>query len=308
MRWADITLRVPPASVEPVSAVLNVIGCAGVVVHDPNAVSSDPFADWSLSDGIPTPKAAPARVTGYLPVDDRLESLLDDLQARLQILRESGIDAGDGVTLRTVDDESWADAWKAYYKPIRVGTRFVVKPSWEVWEAAPDDLVIELDPGMAFGTGSHPTTRLCLEVLEETVRSGDRILDWGAGSGILAVGAALLGAAEVLAIDLDPIAVHATTENAARSGLAGTIRTEVASIEALAVDPAYDVIIANIVADPIICGAPEIRRRLRPGGHAILSGVIDRRAVEVLEAVQGVGLTVTDVYEEGEWRAFRVRG
>src|SRR5947208_16648599 len=167
MRWAEIRLQVPKVSVEAVSAVLNTAGCNGVAVEDPNAVSSDPFAVWVVRDeGARPPAGAPCSVTGYLPVDDRLEPALDDLSARLDLLRESGIDAGDGLTLRTVDEESWADAWKAYFKPLRIGRRFVVKPSWETWDAAPEDLVIEIDPGMAFGSGTHPSTRLCLRLLE----------------------------------------------------------------------------------------------------------------------------------------------
>jgi len=307
MRWAHIKLEVIPASVEPASAILTEAGCAGVVVYDPNAHSSDPFADWSASADDPAPTAGErCSVSGYLPIDDRLEAALDDLESRLEILRECGLDMGDGITLRTVEDEAWASAWKAFFKPLRVGRRFVVKPSWEDWEAAPEDVVIEIDPGMAFGSGCHATTRLCLQLLEETVQPGERTLDWGTGSGILAVGAALLGAREVVAVDLDPVAVYVTQENAERNRCSETVAASAGSIEGVPAEPPFDRVIANILADPIIAGAPEIIGHLRPGGQAIISGVIDRRETDVVTALQAAGLTLLRTLAEEDWRAILV--
>jgi ribosomal protein L11 methyltransferase len=302
MRWAELTLHVPPDSTEPVSAVLTEAGCAGVAVVDPNAVSSDPFALQAGADEARPRPGAPCRVTAYLPVDDRLEASLDAVRAGLDAVRDAGFAVKDEITLRTVDDDSWADAWKAYFKPLRVGRRFVVKPSWETWDAAPDDLIIEIDPGMAFGSGSHPSTRLCLELLEETVRRGERVLDWGTGSGILGVGAVLLGAREVVAVDLDPVAVRAAEENAERNGFADRIRTSVASIEAVPADAPFDRVVANIVADPIIAGAGEIAARLRPGGPALVAGIIDRRETEVVRALEAAGLCLLRTAAEEEWR------
>ena len=301
MRWAEIALSVAPESVEPVSASLTEAGCAGVIVDDPSAVSSDPFA-------MPAPRGSgEVSIKGYLPVDDRLEAALEDIERRLRIVRDCGLDAGDGLTLRHVDDETWAEAWKAFFKPLRVGRRFVVRPSWESWAGEPDDLIIEIDPGMAFGTGAHATTRLCLELLEETVRPGERVLDWGTGSGILAVGAARLGAAEVIAVDLDPVAARVASENAARNGFAEVIRTETGSIEAVPATPPFDGVIANILADPIIAGAREMSSHLRSGGYAIISGVVDPREAEVISALEGAGLTHAKTLREEDWRAFLLR-
>jgi ribosomal protein L11 methyltransferase len=299
MRWAEIALRVAPESVEPVSAALTEAGCGGAVIEDPAARSSDPFAEWAAA---PAPAGSPVRVTGYLPVDDRLEPALDRIQAALEILRAEGFQVGDGLTLRTVDDASWAEAWKAHFKPLRVGRRFVVKPTWETWDPAPGDLVLELDPEMAFGSGAHPTTQLCLRLLEQHLQPGARVLDWGTGSGILALAAARLGAAEVLAVDLDPLAARTAAANAARNG-ADVVRTATASIEALPADAGFDWVVANIVADPLIAGAVEVAGRLRPGGRALLSGIIDSREADVRAAFESAGLTLLETAADQEWRA-----
>lgn len=307
MTWIEITVETPRQYSEAVSAVLSESGCAGTVLVDPDAVSSDPFAEWVRGDQDLLPAAGlPCRVQGYVPFDDGFEAVLTDVRERLAILDECGLPTGD-LTLKRVSEQSWSEAWKAFFKPFRCGQQLVVCPTWEEWSAAPEDLVLRIDPGMAFGTGSHPTTQLCLMLLEKCVRPGMRVLDWGAGSGILSIGACLLGAGACKAIDLDPVAVRTTADNAAANGLEGRITAAAGSIEAEPPELGYDLILANIVADPIIGGASELYSRLLPGGNAVVSGFVERRADEVLAALVGAGLEVCEVAAEEDWRAALLR-
>jgi ribosomal protein L11 methyltransferase len=199
MKWAEITLRCPPASVDAVTALLTSLGCGGTVTQDQSPVeaSSQGYASSSVGHIITSSHHHIISVLGYLPVDDRLEPTLAELKERLRELPRFGLPVDEEIRLRTVQDQDWESAWKAYFKPLRVGRRFVVKPSWEAYTPRPDDLVLELDPGMAFGTGAHPTTQLCLEALEGKVQPGERVLDFGTGSGILAIATARLGATVV---------------------------------------------------------------------------------------------------------------
>ena len=218
--------------------------------------------------------------------------------------------------MRVLREEDWAHAWKKFYKPLRVGNRVVLKPSWEEFSALPDDIIIELDPGMAFGTGLHPTTRLCLVCLEELVRPGDTVLDLGCGSGVLAIAAAKLGAIQILAADIDPIAVDVTQENAARNGLAtgpGTaFAVQLGSVPA-GMAGRFPLMVVNILAEVIVklfdgeYGNALLAEPLAPGGHIILSGIIDYRADIVVDAVQRHGLQLVDRKQEGDWVALVAR-
>lgn len=218
--------------------------------------------------------------------------------------------------IRTLHEEDWAHAWKRFYKPLRVGGRILLKPSWESVEAAPEDIVIELDPGMAFGTGLHPSTRLCIAALEEHVRPGDAVLDLGTGSGVLAIAAYKLGAASVLATDIDPIAVNVARENALRNGVpldaAPGVTVQAGSVpEGMA--NRFDVIVANILAEVLVklfdgeYSYPPLAEPLKPGGALILAGIIEERAEMVVEAARRHGCTLIDRKQEGDWVALVVR-
>jgi ribosomal protein L11 methyltransferase len=217
---------------------------------------------------------------------------------------------------RTLRDEDWAHAWKKFYKPLRVGRRVILKPSWEEFTPQPDDVVVELDPGMAFGTGLHPTTRLCIAALEEVVTPGARVLDLGTGSGVLAIAAYLLGAAELLAVDIDPIAVDVALENAARNrvptGDGQALSVRLGSVPEKMADH-FQIIVANILAEVLAklfdaeYDYPPLAEPLAPGGLMILSGIIDYRADLVLEAAARHGMRLVDRKQEGDWVALVMR-
>ena len=205
-----------------------------------------------------------------------------------------------------VHDQDWSEVWKQFYKPFRAGRSLVVKPSWEPYSAQPGDRIIEIDPGMAFGSGMHETTAMCLELLEESVQPGQRVIDVGTGSGILAIGAALLGAGDVLAIDIDPMAVKVAGENVAHNGLNGTVR--VAQGDLLqASDAVCDVCVANIITDVICAFAAPLRAHIAPGGLFLCSGIIRERESAVTGALNAAGYTLLDIRRRGSWIAVKAR-
>lgn len=261
----------------------------------------------AVMDETPGPDGR-VRVRAYFPADAEGE-------ARLEAAREAlrGFPAHFGFPVppggvwwreerRLVREEDWAEAWKAYWKPARFGRRLAVVPSWERYEAGPDEVVLRLDPGMAFGTGTHASTALCLETLDALPRPGRAVLDVGTGSGILSVAAALLGAERVVAVDVDPVAVRVAGENVRANGVADRVlvrRGEAAGEPA----GAYDLVLANITADVLAGIAPDLVRVLAPGGTLVLSGIIAPERGRVEAAFGRAGLAVTGAREREGWVA-----
>ena len=206
---------------------------------------------------------------------------------------------------RLVHEEDWAEAWKSHFPVLRVGRRLVIKPTWREHEPAAGDVVIALDPGMAFGTGLHPTTRLCLAAIEELADrggvQGKRVLDVGCGSGILGIAAVLLGAESVLAVDTDPIAIEATEANAALNSLQASISARRGSVPTNSA--AFDVVLANLIASLLVDLSSELRESVVMGGRLIASGIFVDREGEVQSAFEGIGLRVVNRWSEGEWVA-----
>jgi ribosomal protein L11 methyltransferase len=293
VKWAQIEIRCASTSVDAVSALLISLGCGGSAVREDGPAGAVASPSW-------------ATVVGYLPVDDRLESVLGELRERLGELPRFGLEVEDGLTLRTVQDQDWESAWKTFFKPLRVGRRFVIKPSWEEYSPRPEDVVLELDPGMAFGTGAHPTTQLCLEALEESVHPGERVLDFGTGSGILALAAARMGAS-VLALDIDPVAAAAAELNVTANHLREEVRVQGGGLEALAPGDCFDGIVANILAGVILDHAEDLAARCRPGGWLIASGIINHRADAVAAGLAEHGFSGQQVRHRGEWIAILAR-
>ncbi|MDT8901964.1 50S ribosomal protein L11 methyltransferase [Anaeroselena agilis] len=308
MKWAEISIQTTHEATEAVADIFHGLGASGVVIEDPELVNSyKRSGTWDYCDIPEAEDDSVVTVKAYLPADDQLDDKLRVFERQVDELARHDIDKGRGlIRLREVREEDWANAWKAYYHPIRVGERLVVKPSWQEYPAARGDVVVELDPGMAFGTGTHHTTAMCLELLEEALRPGDTVFDVGTGSGILAVAAAKLGAGEVQAVDNDPLAVRIAGENVAANGTAATVTVSEGDL-LTGLSGRADFIIANIIADVIIRMAPSVPDRLKEGGLFLAGGVIADRLGDVTDAIITAGLEVEKVLEEGGWASILAR-
>lgn len=307
--WNEIRIVVPLEAIEAVTGILYGMNVKGISLEDPTDLltrEAGPLS-WDFADINLFPEGEKAAVlTAYFPDTENMEEHMSFLRERIVGLKEFGINSEPfRVEGKKVFEEDWANSWKKYYKPIRIGSRIVIKPTWEDYNAAPEDLVVEMDPGMAFGTGTHETTKLCIEILQDYVKGGETVFDVGTGSGILAITAAKLGAKEVLAIDLDPVAVDSANINV-RLNQMNQVTVKEGNLLDETGDKA-DVVIANIIADVIIFLAKDLDRVLKPGGLFIGSGIIHLREQDVLDQLNASGFEVLEVRNENDWRAVVAR-
>ncbi|HET7034194.1 MAG TPA: 50S ribosomal protein L11 methyltransferase [Thermomicrobiaceae bacterium] len=296
--WLEVSVEADAESVESVAELLSRYAYnRGVVIHEPYQQDVD-------GDNFTIDLSRPVQVSAYLPVNAQLAETRHALEHGLWHLGQLGAVG----PLRAVErpEEDWANAWKEHFQVTRVGRRTVVRPIWRDYEPAPGDIVIDLNPGAAFGTGLHPTTALCLRWLEEMPLDGARVLDAGAGSGILSVAAIKLGAAEVDAVELDPVSVSSLEENVRLNGLEGQITVYEGDATAwLPAQQQYDLVLANILSRILIEGADNLTRATRPGGSLILSGVIEQHAPEVIAAYEARDCRLADRALLGDWVALR---
>ena len=253
-------------------------------------------------------------ITAYYPETANLESIRQEVKERLAQLRDFGLEIGKTqLTTQQLAEEDWADNWKRYYKPIPVGESLLVLPKWEPEPDGNARKVLKLDPGLAFGTGGHATTRMCLELLEATAAGGERVLDLGCGSGILGIGALVLGCADCTGCDIDPKSPEAAADNAALNGIAPeSYRMYTGDVLADSrlrsrLGTGYDIVLANIVSDVIIPLAPYARECTAPGGVFITSGIIEGRQDEVAAALSAAGFTLEKHLSEDGWHAYLCR-
>ena len=313
MDWMEYTVLTTTEGSELISQVLMDAGSAGTMIEDKNdvALNQRPEGQWDIIDeAIAQRIGDDVKVTGYYEADEKLRDRLMFIRAELERLRglDLGMDLGKLTILdHAVAEEDWTESWKKAFKPFRLGGHMVVKPSWEEYDAQPGDHIIEIDPGMAFGTGTHETTGMCVELVEKYVKPGDAVIDIGTGTGILAIAAAHMGAKQVLATDLDAVAVRVAKENVAVNGFAEVIEVRCGDLlEAVDADPA-DVVIANIIADVIIGMAAPVMPYIKPGGVFICSGIAVNRLDDVLDALKAAGYEALDVETQGEWSAVAAR-
>ncbi|WP_374711456.1 50S ribosomal protein L11 methyltransferase [Symbiobacterium terraclitae] len=298
MRYLETTIRCRRAAADAVGNLLMELSGSGYAVDDPLAVLEN-RPNWEITDLVPGDPEW-VTVTGWLPETDDLEQQRLRLEAALDRLRGMGLGAIEPARFRWVEDEDWANNWKAYFKPLRLGERLVVIPSWEQYDLQQGDLPLYLDPGMAFGTGTHATTALCLRWLERLVTPGSRVIDVGTGSGILAIAAHRLGAGSVLAVDIDPVAVQVAEENIRRNGAPVEVRR--ATLDQVEAEEA-DLIVANIIASVIQEILPDVHARLKPGGRFLASGIIAEKRDAVAAAMTEAWLLPVGIREQDGWVA-----
>ena len=298
--WLELAVEADIEAVEAVSEILGRVSSGGTTVEP-----AFDLVDEGL--GARVDPARPAIVRGYVPARDAsaAEAAAAAAAEALGHLQAFGLRTIGDLRTRIVHEEDWAEAWKAHFPVLRVGRRLVIRPTWRRHRRLPDDVVLALDPGMAFGTGLHPTTRLCLAALESIADDGRvdgaRVLDVGCGSGILAIAAVKLGASDALGVDTDPIAVESTLANAHRNRLARRVRARTGSLPTG--EPPYDVVLANLIAGVLVPLAGALRDEVRPGGTLVASGIFIDREAEVRAAFEGVGLRVGERATEGDWVA-----
>ena len=299
MEWTDIQLTVAQKDAEQAEAAATMIAEGGIYIEDYSDLEQQ-VAEIAHVDLIEPELLAKPRdvviIHIYLEPGAQPAETLGAIQARMEA-------AGIPYTVRTagVAQEDWQNGWRKYYHPMEIGRRLAVVPSWQAYDT--DRVKLLLDPGLAFGTGGHETTSLCLEALDELTAGGERVLDIGTGSGILAIAALKLGAACAEGVDIDPVAVRTACENAALNGVAGQFTGLVGDLSDKA-SGTYQIITANIVANAIISLAPAVPGLLAEGGHFIASGIIDTRAQEVAQALTKAGLTIAQCKDKRGWVCF----
>ena len=305
--WLELAVTCDPEAVEAVSEILARVAPAGVSV-EPGFT----LVDEGL--GAAVDPAAPATLRAYLPAGDSgaARRATDEVDRALGHLQAFGLREIGELSTRIVHESDWATAWKRHVGVLRIGRRIVIRPTWRRHRRRPGDVVIAMDPGMAFGTGLHPTTRLCLAGIERWADEGllargrardgsARLLDVGCGSGVLAVAAGLLGAGELVGVDTDPIAVEATLANARRNRVARRLRAHRGSLPSG--EGPFDLLAANLIASVLVTLAGDLVAELAPGGRLIASGIFVDREVEVAAAVAAAGLRVVRRDAEGDWVA-----
>ena len=310
MNWIEIIVHTTSIGAEFVSDLLLNSGASGTQTEDRADIPdpAKPHGVWEIIDpNLLSSMPEDVLVHAWFSMEICSSDFFSKPHGSLQSLQEKSPAVGK-LTLETkiIPDEDWGESWKRSYHPLRAGKHLIIKPSWEECDLLPGDHVIELDPGMAFGSGYHDTTRLCLTLMEKYLSPGDSVIDVGTGSGILAIGAALSGAGNVLAIDIDADAVRVARSNVAHHGLENRIHVLQGNLMDQ-ISETCDLCLANIIADIICSFSSSLLRHIRPGGILICSGIILERTDEVLKCLLDAGFILVEKMSTEEWTAFCVR-
>jgi ribosomal protein L11 methyltransferase len=300
--WQEITVETTEEACEAVANLFYEVGAQGVVIEDPRVIAR--YVEEDLWDAYELPsellEAENVVIKGYLPMDQRLEERLELFEKQLAELEQHFVSWLAKVSYAEIAEADWSSAWKEYYKPQHIGETIVISPSWEEYRPQPGETVIWLDPGMAFGTGNHPTTAMVIRAMEKYLRPGSRVLDVGTGSGILAIVAAKLGAAQVLALDIDTLAVEIAQQNVQLNQVGEQVTVRYHDL-LTGLEGQYQMITANLTADPVLALAEDAFERLSPAGLLLASGIIKHRFPEVEAKLLNTGYHLVEIIEEGEW-------
>lgn len=306
--WIEVNVAVTHEAVEAVSDVLISAGTKGVAIEDPQLINDlRNSGTWELTDIPEQMNTEVVTVSAYYPDDEELNGRLAFIDAGLTAIEERIGNYRFGNTrFRKLAEKDWANEWKQYFHTTHVGKHLVIKPSWEEYEAQPGEKIIKIDPGMAFGTGTHHTTNMCMENIERVLKPGMTVYDVGTGSGILAIASALLGAKEIVAVDIDAVAVRVAQENIADNGLSHIIDVRQGDLLAGTSGQA-DLILANIIADIILLFLQDVPKRLKDDGIFLASGIIEERVVDIEAKAKEVGLKVDNIDHRGGWVVMQMR-
>ena len=302
MQWIEVNVQVTHEAVEVVADILTAAGTSGVAIEDPQLINNlRNSGTWELCDIPEQENTEIVTVSAYYADDEKLQDRLKQIESELAAVEERiGSFRFGNIRFRSLSEKDWANEWKQYFHVTHVGESLVIKPSWEEYTPKEGEHVIKIDPGMAFGTGTHHTTNMCMARLEKVLPANAEVFDVGTGSGILAIAAALLGAKSVKAVDIDAVAVRVARENIADNGLEDKIEVKEGDL-LRGTEGQADVIIANIIADIIIMLLKDIPGKLKNDGIFLASGIISDRRADVEAAAAEVGMKVDHVDEKGGW-------
>jgi len=306
MKWSEITIHTTQEAIEAVANVLHEAGAGGVIIEDPEVLDREwesPFGEvYQLS-----PEDFPEEgvyVKAYFPLNSYLMETVEQIKSSINNLLTYDINIGVGkVSISEVNEEDWASGWKKYYKPVQVSNKILITPTWEEVNERPNQYVIELDPGMAFGTGTHPTTVMSIQALEKVIQGDEEVIDVGCGTGVLSIAAAKLGAKKVTAIDLDEVAVKSAKLNTKLNHVDSTVEVKQNNLLDH-ISGNVDIVVANILAEVILRFVNAAARILKSNGYFIASGIIQSKFELVRKAIEREGLVIEETLMQEDWIAF----
>lgn len=307
--WIEVTIKTTTEAVEAITNILYENGAQGVMIEDPKDFyfQKKNEYDWDYVEE-EVFKLDPENeniviIKTYISEEKNVLKFIENIKIRINELSEFGIDIGKGeISTESVKEEDWANNWKQYYKPTKIGNNIIIKPEWEEYSPKEDDIVIEMNPGMAFGTGNHETTSMCVSNLEKFVKKDSTVFDIGCGSGILGITAAKLGAKEVLGIDIDEVAAKVANENIQNNNVQYIMKAVQGNLaDDIDKNKKTDIVVANIIADIIIILAKDVKQFLKKGGIFISSGIIHAKIDEVVDALEQNQFNIIEVQKKGEW-------